>query len=79
MIDQDRLVGSFCDLVRIDSPSEEEEEVAQHLIPRLEKLGLTVERDSFGNVIASEGRRQPSPPLRPHGHRRAGPGHQAPD
>ncbi len=55
MIDQDRLVGSFCDLVRIDSPSEEEEEVAQHLIPRLEKLGLTVERDSFGNVIASEG------------------------
>ena len=54
MIDQDRLVGSFCDLVRIDSPSEEEEEVAQHLIPRLEKLGLTVERDSFGNVIASQ-------------------------
>ena len=54
MIDKDRLVKSFCDLVRIDSPSDEEEEVAQHLIPRLEKLGLTVERDAHGNVIASE-------------------------
>lgn len=54
MIDKERLVKSFCDLVRIDSPSDEEEEVAQHLIPRLEKLGLTVERDAHGNVIASE-------------------------
>lgn len=54
MIDQDRLVSSFCDLVRIDSPSDEEEEVAQHLIARLENLGLQVDRDAHGNVIASE-------------------------
>ena len=54
MIDRERLVKSFCDLVRIDSPSDEEEEVAQHLISRLEKLGMTVERDVHGNVIASE-------------------------
>lgn len=54
MIDRDRLVKSFCELVSIDSPSDEEEEVAQHLIARLEKLGLTVERDAHGNVIASE-------------------------
>ncbi len=53
MIDQERLVNSFCDLVRIDSPSDEEEEVAQHLTARLEKLGLKVERDAHGNVIAS--------------------------
>ena len=54
MINQERLVNSFCDLVRIDSPSNEEEEVAQHLTGRLTKLGFTVERDAHGNVIASE-------------------------
>jgi len=54
MIDQVRLVNSFCDLVRIDSPSDEEEEVAQHLMARLEKLGLQADRDAHGNVIASE-------------------------
>jgi tripeptide aminopeptidase len=59
MINQDRLVGSFCDLARIDSPSEEEEEVAQHLIPRLENLGLAVARDAFGNVIATEAGENP--------------------
>ena len=54
MIDKDRLVNSFCELVSIDSPSDEEEEVAQHLIARLTNLGMTVERDAHGNVIASE-------------------------
>ncbi|HEU0021963.1 MAG TPA: M20/M25/M40 family metallo-hydrolase, partial [Dehalococcoidia bacterium] len=54
MIEPERLVQSFCDLVKIDSPSDEEEAVAQHLIPRLEKLGLQVARDAHGNVIATE-------------------------
>ena len=54
MIDQDRLVNAFCDLVQIDSPSDEEEAVAQHLIPQLERLGLQVARDAHGNVIATE-------------------------
>ena len=54
MIDQDRLVNAFCDLVQIDSPSDEEEAVAQHLIPQLERLGLKVARDAHGNVIATE-------------------------
>jgi tripeptide aminopeptidase len=54
MISQERLVNSFCDLVQIDSPSNEEEEVAQHLVARLSDLGLSVERDAHGNVIASE-------------------------
>ena len=56
MISQERLVNSFCDLVRIDSPSDEEEEVAQHLSARLTALGLTVARDAHGNVIASDKR-----------------------
>ena len=54
MIKQERLVGSFCDLVRIDSPSDEEEEVALHLTDRLGRLGFSVVRDAHGNVIASE-------------------------
>ena len=54
MIEQERLVGSFCDLVRIDSPSDEEEAVAQHLSDRLSRLGFSVARDAHGNVIASE-------------------------
>ena len=54
MIDQDRLINSFCELVKIDSPSDEEEEVAQYLTGRLETLGFTVGRDAHGNLIASE-------------------------
>ena len=55
MIDQERLVNSFCELVRIDSPSDEEEEIAQVLVARLGSLGFEVLRDAHGNVIASEG------------------------
>ncbi len=54
MISQERLVNSFCEMVQIDSPSDEEEEMAQHLVARLNRLGLTTERDAHGNVIASE-------------------------
>ncbi len=54
MIKRERLVSSFCDLVRIDSPSDEEEEVALHLTDRLGRLGFSVVRDAHGNVIASE-------------------------
>ncbi|HJN87960.1 MAG: M20/M25/M40 family metallo-hydrolase [Dehalococcoidia bacterium] len=54
MTDRDRLVNSFCELVRIDSPSDEEEEVALHLVERLRGLGFQVDRDAHGNVIASE-------------------------
>ena len=59
MISQERLVNSFCDLVRIDSPSDEEEEIAQHLTARLGRLGFMVERDAHGNVIASEAGNNP--------------------
>ncbi len=54
MINRERLINSFCDLVRIDSPSNEEEEVAQQLTERLTRLGFQVARDAHGNVIASE-------------------------
>ena len=47
MINQERLVNSFCELVKIDSPSDEEEAVAQHLIERLNQLNFQVVRDQF--------------------------------
>ena len=59
MIDRDRLIKTFCDLVSIDSPSGEEEPVAQELTRRLESLGLDVGRDSYGNLIAGDGRDNP--------------------
>ena len=59
MITRDRLVKTFCELASIDSPSTEEEEIAQHLVGRLEKLGLNVERDDYGNIIANDGRDNP--------------------
>ena len=54
MPDQERLVNSFCDMVRIDSPSDFEEDISKHLEERLRNLGFLVERDAHGNVIASE-------------------------
>ena len=59
MINRDRLVKTFLDLVQIDSPSGEEEAVAVELTSRLEALGLSVARDSYGNVIAGDGRDDP--------------------
>lgn len=59
MINRERLVKTFCDLARIDSPSGEEEAIARELVRRLEALGLKVGRDAYGNVIASDGGRDP--------------------
>ena len=59
MINRDRLVKTFTDLVQIDSPSGEEEAMAEELTRRLEEFGLTVKRDAYGNVIASDGRPDP--------------------
>ena len=53
MINRDRLVRTFMDIVRIDSISGEEDEIAADLTRRLEALGLTVTADDFGNLIAN--------------------------
>lgn len=47
-----RLVETFIDLVKIDSPSGGEDKIAREMIKRLKNLGGTVERDSYGNIIA---------------------------
>lgn len=52
MVNPDRLLQSFLELVAIDSPSGEEEAVATEVSRRLAALGATVQRDGHGNVIA---------------------------
>ena len=59
MIDRDRLVNTFCEIVQIDSPSGEEEAMAVDAVRRLERLGLSVVRDEYGNVIAGDEGRDP--------------------
>jgi len=51
LINEERLLHTFLDLVRIDSPSGHEEAMGRELAGRLAALGLTVERDASGNVI----------------------------
>lgn len=56
-VNRDRLVAHFLDLVRIDSPSFHEHEVARRLEGELRALGLTVANDrsgpgDTGNVVA---------------------------
>mgnify|MGYP001412949640 CR=1 FL=1 len=55
MIDRERLVTTFCELAKIDSPSGEEEQIALDLTARLKSLGLQTFRDSYGNLIATDG------------------------
>lgn len=52
MINQDRVLATFLDLVRLDGPSGSEGPVAQEVIVRLKTLGCAVEQDATGNVIA---------------------------
>ncbi len=59
MINRDRLVQTFCELVQIDSPSGEEEAAALDLDKRLTELGFKTRRDSYGNLLASDGGSDP--------------------
>mgnify|MGYP005849537541 CR=1 FL=1 len=52
MINEDRLIQTFLDLVGVDSPSGHEEAIGHELAARLAALGLSVERDAAGNVFA---------------------------
>jgi len=52
MINEERLLNTFLDLVRIDSPSGEEATIAGELQKRLLDLGLSVEMDPMKNILA---------------------------
>ncbi|MEN6372682.1 MAG: M20/M25/M40 family metallo-hydrolase [Armatimonadota bacterium] len=51
MINQERLVSTFLDLVKIDSLSKNERKVADYLRPKLEALGFEVKEDDAGSKI----------------------------
>ena len=59
MIDKTRLIDTFCDLVRIDSESGNEDAMAKEMTMRLEKLGFEVQADAYGNLIAGEAGGEP--------------------
>lgn len=51
MIKRDRLVAEFLELVRIDSPTKNERQIADFLKDRLKSLSLEVKEDKAGLVI----------------------------
>lgn len=53
MLNEARLVQTFLELVQIDSPSTEEQAIAEAVAARLKKLGARVEIDPLLNVIAT--------------------------
>ena len=59
MINKNRLIKNFCELVKIDSPSGNEDLISSHLKNRLECLGLEVISDNYGNLIAIDGGENP--------------------
>jgi tripeptide aminopeptidase len=50
-VNEERLLSTFLDLLKIDSPSGGEDAVMKHLQDKLAGLGLTTERDTVGNLI----------------------------
>jgi len=52
MLDGKRIVNTFLELVKIDSPSGKEENVRKYLEGYLKKLGVKSKKDRYGNLIA---------------------------
>ena len=60
MADRQRLIDSLVELIKIDSPSGEEDTIDQHVSTKLSALGLKVEHDSYNNIVARlEGKGEP--------------------
>ena len=53
MANKERLIQTLIDLIRIDSPTGEEDNIDSAVSSRLTNLGFTVKHDSFKNVIAT--------------------------
>lgn len=54
MVNQDRLIEEFMELVKIDSPSGCERQIADVLIKKLKQLGLSVYEDGAGKKVGTE-------------------------
>ncbi|KXZ40612.1 peptidase T-like protein [Alkalithermobacter thermoalcaliphilus JW-YL-7 = DSM 7308] len=54
MVNKDRIVNEFIELVKIDSPSSKEEKIAKVLVEKLEKLGFEVVIDDAGTKVGGQ-------------------------
>ena len=52
MADRQRLIETLIELIRIDSPSGEEDAMDAEVSARLSALGLAVEHDDYNNIVA---------------------------
>ena len=52
MANRDRLIKTLMDLIRIDSPSGEEDDMDREVSARFQELDLQVQHDGFNNLIA---------------------------
>ena len=50
-VDPERVLSTFLELVRIDSPSGHEQAIAERLLTLLQTLGVDAEIDATGNVV----------------------------
>lgn len=55
MINRERIIGEFMELVRIDSETKFEEQICEELTTRFERLGLSVKRDDAAAKIGHQG------------------------
>lgn len=51
MIDRERLVRTVIELIRIHSPTGEEDAIDAHLTARLSDLGASIQHDAYGNLV----------------------------
>ncbi|MFH0779245.1 MAG: M20/M25/M40 family metallo-hydrolase [Parcubacteria group bacterium] len=52
MVNKNRLIKTFCELAKIKSPSGKEIVIARKIESILKNCGLSVKRDSYGNIVA---------------------------
>ncbi len=53
MPDRQRLTQTLIELIRIDSPTGEEDAIDAHLSSRLANLGAAIRHDDYGNLVAT--------------------------
>ncbi len=53
MPDRQRLIRTLIDLIKIDSPTGEEDAIDAHLSSCLANLGATIRHDDYGNLVAT--------------------------
>ena len=53
MADRQRLTQTLIDLIKIDSPTGDEDAIDAHLSGRLATLGAVVRHDAYGNLVAN--------------------------